>query len=61
MRPFYLETATPEAKDIVLMIDTSHSMIGNKMKTAQEAARTVLNITNPRDQVSLHLSDGGIQ
>ena len=61
VRPFYLETATPEAKDIVLMIDTSHSMIGDKMKTAQEAARTVLSITNPRDQVSLHLSDGGIQ
>ena len=61
VRPFYLETATPEAKDVVLMIDTSHSMIGDKMKTAQEAARTVLSITNPRDQVSLHLSDGGIQ
>ena len=61
VRPFYLETATPEAKDVVLMIDTSHSMIGDKMKTAQEAARTVLSITNPRDQVILHFSDGGIQ
>ena len=51
VRPFYLETATPEAKDVVLMIDTSHSMIGNKMKIAKEAAKTVLNITNPKDQV----------
>ncbi|XP_074609249.1 VWFA and cache domain-containing protein 1-like isoform X2 [Acropora palmata] len=53
VRPFYLETATPEAKDVVLMIDTSHSMIGDKMKTAQEAARTVLSITNPRDQIGV--------
>ena len=51
VRPFYLETATPEAKDVVLMIDTSHSMVGNKMKIAKDAAKTVLNITNPRDQV----------
>ena len=51
VRPFYLETATPEAKDVVLIIDTSHSMIGDKMKIAQEAARTVLSITNPKDQV----------
>lgn len=51
VRPFYLETATPEAKDVVLMIDTSHSMIGNKMKIAKKAAKTVLNITNPKDQV----------
>ncbi|XP_015763531.1 PREDICTED: VWFA and cache domain-containing protein 1-like isoform X1 [Acropora digitifera] len=53
VRPFYLETATPEAKDVVLMIDTSHSMIGDKMETAQEAARTVLSITNPRDQIGV--------
>ena len=51
VRPFYLETATPEAKDVVLMIDTSHSMIGDKMKIAKEAARTVLSHTNPKDQV----------
>ena len=51
VRPFYLETATPEAKDVVLMIDTTHSMVGNKMKSAKDAAKTVLNITNPRDQV----------
>ena len=51
VRPFYLETATPEAKDVVLMIDTSRSMIGDKMKIAKDAARTVLSITNPKDQV----------
>ncbi|XP_068714502.1 VWFA and cache domain-containing protein 1-like [Montipora foliosa] len=52
-RPFYVETATPEAKDVVLVIDTSRSMVGNTMKIAKEAAKTVLDTMNPKDQVGV--------
>ena len=51
-RPFYVETATPEAKDVVLVMDTSWSMTGDKLKVAKEAAITVLGTMNPKDQVS---------
>ena len=51
-RPFYVETATPEAKDVVLVIDISASMTGEKLYNAQEAAKTVLDTLNPKDQVS---------
>ena len=52
-RPFYVETATPEAKDVVLVIDSSASMTGKKFTTAKEAAKTVLDSLNPKDQVGL--------
>ena len=51
-RPFYVETATPEAKDVVLVMDTSQSMTGEKLRVAKEAAITVLDTMNPKDQVS---------
>jgi len=51
-RPFYVETATPEAKDVVLVMDTSWSMNGDKIKVAREAAKTVLDTMNPKDQAS---------
>ena len=51
-RPFYVETATPEAKDVVLVMDTSWSMTGDKLHVAQEAAKTVLDTMNPKDQAS---------
>ena len=50
-RPFYVETATPEAKDVVLVIDSSASMTGKKFTIAKEAAKTVLHSLNPKDQV----------
>ena len=50
-RPFYVETATPEAKDVVLVIDTSASMSGDNLITTKEAAKTVLDTLNPKDQV----------
>ena len=50
-RPFYVETATPEAKDVVLVMDTSWSMTGEKLDVAKEAAITVLDTMNPKDQV----------
>ena len=48
---FYVETATPEAKDVVLVIDMSASMIGERLYTAKEAAKTLLDTLNPKDQV----------
>ena len=56
-RPFYVETATPEAKDVVLIIDTSASMIGEKLVIAREAANTVLDTMNPKDHVSKKLDN----
>ena len=52
-RPFYVDTATPEAKDVVLVIDTSWSMVGDKLDVAKQAAKTVLDTLNPKDQVCL--------
>ena len=50
-RPFYVETATPEPKDVVIVIDHSGSMNPSRMTAAKEAAKTVLNTMNPRDRV----------
>ena len=50
-RPFYVETATPEAKDVVLVVDISASMTGENLYIAKEAAKTVLDTMNPKDQV----------
>ena len=52
-RPYYVETATPEAKDVVLVIDTSASMIAEKRTLAIESAKTVLDTMNPKDKVSV--------
>lgn len=51
-RPFYVETATPEPKD-VFVIDSSGSMSGSRIVVAKEAAKTFLNTMNPRDRVSI--------
>ena len=50
-RPFYVEAATPEAKDVVLVIDSSASMTGQKLTIVKKAAKTVLDSLNPKDQV----------
>ena len=52
-RPFYVETATPEPKDVVLVIDHSGSMTGQRIIVAKEAAKAVLRTMNPRDRVSM--------
>lgn len=57
-RPFYVETATPEAKDVVLVIDTSASMDTTKLTGAIQAANTVLETMNPKDQVRSSSSQG---
>ena len=52
-RPWYVETVTPEPKDVVLVIDTSGSMRNTLLDVAKEAATTVLSTMNPRDRVSV--------
>ena len=50
-RPFYVETAAPEPKDVVLVIDHCGSVRGERLRVAKEAAKTVLRTMNPRDRV----------
>ena len=52
-RPFYVETATPKPKDVVLVIDKSGSMVGSRIRLAKEAAKTFLSTMNPRDRVGI--------
>ncbi|XP_021351428.1 VWFA and cache domain-containing protein 1-like isoform X1 [Mizuhopecten yessoensis] len=57
-RPFYVATATPVHKDVVVILDQSGSMAGlyngvTLMKIAQDAANTVLETLNPNDRVSV--------
>ncbi|XP_033726771.1 VWFA and cache domain-containing protein 1-like [Pecten maximus] len=57
-RPFYVATATPVHKDVVIIIDRSGSMASpfngvTLMKIAQDAANTVLETLNPNDRVSV--------
>ena len=51
-RPWYVETATPVPKHVVIVIDKSGSMRdNNRMSLAKDAAKTVLSTMNPRDEV----------
>ena len=59
LRPWYVETATPEPKDVVIVIDRSSVMqlqSSSDQKTlmdvATEAARTVVDTLTPNDRVS---------
>ena len=58
-RPFYVETATPEPKDVVFVFDTSGSMHGRRIFVAKEAAKTLLSTMNPRDRVSKVIDQSG--
>ena len=57
-RPFYVETATPEPKDVVLVIDHSGSMRGERIRVVRETVKTVLRTMNPRDRVCMALGTG---
>ncbi|ELU16027.1 hypothetical protein CAPTEDRAFT_193020 [Capitella teleta] len=57
-RPWYVEAATPESKDVVVVIDTSGSMSNPYssrvlMDIAKEAANTVITTLNPNDRVGI--------
>ena len=57
-RPWYVKTATPEGKDVVVVIDASGSMAEtatdkkSRMDVASDAAATVIRSLNPDDRVS---------
>ena len=51
-RSWYVETAAPQPKDIVIVFDRSESMGTKRMRTAQEAAKTLIGTFNPSDRVS---------
>ena len=57
-RPWYVQTATPQAKDVVIVIDRSGSMKSSissggqtLMEVAVDAAITVVDTLNPDDRV----------
>jgi hypothetical protein len=59
-RPWYVEAATPDAKDVVLVKDISESMDEihetpseslKLLDIAKEAAKTVIKTLNPNDRV----------
>lgn len=53
-RSWYVETASPVKKNLVIIIDRSGSMSGPRMRLAIEAALTVLDTLSPQDNVSNH-------
>ncbi|XP_039260646.2 VWFA and cache domain-containing protein 1-like [Styela clava] len=53
-RPWYVVAATPQPKDVVIVIDTSGSMLmENRMEGAKAAVATVLETLNPNDRVAV--------
>lgn len=53
LRSWYVETASPVKKNLVIIIDRSGSMSGLRMRLAKEAAFTVLDTLSPKDNVSI--------
>ncbi|KAI0239289.1 Voltage-dependent calcium channel subunit alpha-2/delta-3 [Lamellibrachia satsuma] len=59
-RPFYVEVASPQPKDLVVVVDTSGSMRTTHkgrslMEIAINAASTVVDTLGPNDRVSRHV------
>ncbi|CAH1777703.1 unnamed protein product [Owenia fusiformis] len=60
-RPWYVESATPEPKDVVIVIDksgsmshtVSHSRSMSRLDVAKDAANSVLDTLNPSDRVAV--------
>jgi len=48
---WYVESITPLPKDIVIVFDRSQSMGTKRMRTAVEAAKTLIGTLNPSDRV----------
>lgn len=53
VNPAQMRDQVVAARDVVLIVDTSGSMAGQKMQQAQAASRFVLNSLNPADQFNL--------
>ncbi|KAL9972842.1 hypothetical protein ACROYT_G019223 [Oculina patagonica] len=52
-KSWYVETASPVKKNLVIIIDRSGSMSGPRMRLAIEAALTVLDTLSPQDNVGI--------
>lgn len=53
-RPWYVQTSTSWPKDIVLLIDRSHSMKDfHRMESAIHAAETIIESLGPDDRISV--------
>ncbi|EDO48211.1 predicted protein [Nematostella vectensis] len=60
-RPWYVEAASPQPKDVILVVDYSGSMGGSRLPIAKEAAKTVLDTLNPRDRVAFLAFESGVR
>ena len=52
LRPWYVTTATPSPKNIIILLDSSTSMgLENSLTAAKDSAEIVLSTLNPQDKV----------
>lgn len=53
IRPWYVTTATPSPKNIVILLDSSTSMgYYNNLDAAKDTAKLVVSTLNPQDKVN---------
>lgn len=55
LRPWFVEAVNPIPKDLVLVIDRSDSLVGERRSIVIKAAQTIINSLNPNDRISLVL------
>ena len=52
IRPWYVTTATPSPKNVLILLDSSSSMgYHNNLDVAKQTAKIVVNALNPEDKV----------
>ena len=57
IRPWYVTTATPSPKNIVILLDSSTSMgEKNRLDAAKDTAKLVVSTLNPQDKVNKYKS-----
>lgn len=56
-RPFYVSTTTSVPRDVVVALDISNTMTGNKLNEARRAVLTVLETLSVKDNVSLYIGE----